>query len=242
MVGRDRVTLVNTVPSAMAELVRMNAVPASVRVVNLAGEALSRTLTNQVYKQASIERLFNLYGPSEDTTYSTYELLSRREDVEEAVSIGRPVTNSKVYVLDDNFGVVPVGVAGELYIGGDGLARGYLNRPELTAEKFVPSPFSSVGGERLYRTGDRVKWRTEGKLDFLGRFDHQVKVRGFRIELGEIEAALARHPGVQGAAVVVHDQGDERLLTGYFANNCRSTWCRHCWCSSKSCPSLQAAN
>jgi len=219
MEGRDRVTLVNTVPSAMTELVRMNALPASVRVVNLAGEALSRTLANQVYEQASIERLFNLYGPSEDTTYSTYELLSRREDVEETVSIGRPISNSKVYVLDDSFGVVPIGVTGELYIAGDGLARGYLNRPELTAEKFVPNPFSSVGGARLYRTGDRAKWHGEGKLDFLGRLDHQVKIRGFRIELGEIEAVLARHPGIQGAAVVVHDNGDEHRLTGYFVSD-----------------------
>jgi amino acid adenylation domain-containing protein len=213
MADREKVTLVNTVPSAMAELVRMKAVPASVRVVNLAGEALSRTLVNQLYEQETIERVFNLYGPSEDTTYSTYELL-RRDEPEAAVSIGRPLANSQVYVLDESYGVVPVGVAGELYIGGDGLARGYLNRPELTAEKFVPNPFSTVGGERLYRTGDRVKWRAEGKLDFLGRIDQQVKMRGFRIELGEIEARLQEHEGVREAIVVAREDtaGDKKLV------------------------------
>jgi amino acid adenylation domain-containing protein len=217
MVDRETVTLVNTVPSAMVELVRMKAVPASVRVVNLAGEALSRTLVKQVYEQRTIERVFNLYGPSEDTTYSTFEFLDREEQAE-AVSIGKPISNSKVYVLDESYEAVPVGVAGELYIGGEGLARGYVNRPEMTAEKFVPNPFSSVGGERLYRTGDRVKWCGGGNLEFLGRVDHQVKLRGYRIELGEIENALESHEQVQRAVVLMReDQPGAKQLVGYVA-------------------------
>jgi amino acid adenylation domain-containing protein len=207
-----QVTLINTVPSAIAELVRMNGIPDSVRTVNLAGEALKLSLVQEVYKQPTINHVFNLYGPSEDTTYSTFTLVERGQT--DAVTIGRPVANTQVYLLDAHLQRVPRGVAGELCLGGEGLARGYLNRPELTAEKFIPNPFSRAAGARLYRTGDLARYRPDGEIEYLGRVDHQVKLRGFRIELGEIEAALVKYAGVREAVVVVREDpaGDKRLI------------------------------
>jgi amino acid adenylation domain-containing protein len=207
------ITLVNTVPSAMAELVRMQAVPDSVRVVNLAGEALTRSLVEEVYGGCpSVERVNNLYGPSEDTTYSTWAQMERAGSG--AVVIGKPVSNTQAYVLDGQMQIAPVGVSGELYLGGEGLARGYWRRAEQTAERFVPHPYSRAGGERLYRTGDVVRYRADGNLEFLGRGDAQVKVRGFRIELGEIESALATHQSVREVVVIVREDvpGDKRLV------------------------------
>jgi amino acid adenylation domain-containing protein len=214
-VDRDRdVRLINTVPSAMAELVNLKAVPGPVRTVNLAGEALHNKLVQQLYEQGTIEQVFNLYGPSEDTTYSTFALMKR--GVSEEPTIGRPIVNTQVYLLDAWRQPVPVGAAGELHIGGDGLARGYLNRPEMTAEKFIPDPFGGGPGARLYRTGDLARYLPDGNLEFLGRIDHQVKVRGFRIELGEIEAALVAHPAVREAVVLARDDGaGERRLVAY---------------------------
>ena len=207
------VTLVNTVPTAIAQLARDRGIPASVRVVNLAGEALSSSLVQQVYaSQPSIERVFNLYGPTEDTTYSTWALMEKGSA--EPVTIGRPMPNGRAYVLDARMQPVPVGVAAELYLGGEGLARGYLNRPELTEQRFVPDPISGEPGERLYRTGDLCRWRQDGTLEYLGRIDSQVKIRGFRIELGEIESALGQHPSVREAVVVAREDspGDKRLV------------------------------
>ncbi|HEY0082166.1 MAG TPA: amino acid adenylation domain-containing protein, partial [Pyrinomonadaceae bacterium] len=196
LAARDEVTLVNTVPSAMAALVESGGVPRGVRAVNLAGEALQRELVERVYGQGGVERVMNLYGPTEDTTYSTGTLVERGGGM---VSIGRPIANTRAYVLDRQMRVVPVGVAGEIYLGGEGLARGYLGRPELTAERFVPHPFSTEPGGRLYRTGDVARYLSDGEIEYLGRIDQQVKVRGFRIELGEIEAALLQHAGVRQA-------------------------------------------
>ena len=213
MVRRAEVTLVNTVPSAMAELIRTNGVPENVRVVNLAGEALPRALIKQVYERTSVERLFNLYGPSEDTTYSTYVYLDRGQN-EIAVPIGVPITGTQAYVVDENFQLAPTGVVGELYLAGSGLARGYMRRPELTAERFAPCPFTSRPGERMYRTGDLVRWRPDGQLDYLGRADFQVKLRGYRIELGEIENHLEAHESVGRAVAMVREDhpGDKRLV------------------------------
>ena len=211
----DTVTLINTVPSAMAELLRMKAVPDSVRIVNLAGEPLSEELVKEIYAATRVEKVFNLYGPSEDTTYSTFTLVHSGEHV----TIGRPIANTCLYVLDRHLRPVPVGVAGELYIGGRGLSRGYWKRPELTAEKFVPDAFSSEVGKRLYRTGDKVRYLENGDVEFLGRVDHQVKLRGFRIELGEIEAVLRTHEQVREALVMVRDLESGKQLVAYVVPN-----------------------
>ena len=204
------VTLVNTVPSAIAELLRVdNGLPASVRTVNLAGEPLSNAVVQQLYQRETIRQVFDLYGPSEDTTYSTCAL---RTNVGPA-TIGRPISNTQIYILDRNLRPVPLGIPGELYIGGDGLARGYLKRPELTSEKFIPDPFSNRPGARLYQTGDLARYLPDGNLEFLGRLDHQVKVRGYRIECGEIETALKSHPAVRDTVVVAReDKGQKRLV------------------------------
>ncbi|HKV12552.1 MAG TPA: amino acid adenylation domain-containing protein, partial [Thermoanaerobaculia bacterium] len=194
------VRLVNTVPSAIAELVRMGAIPPSVLTVNLAGEPLKNALVQEIYGRGTIERVLNLYGPSEDTTYSTFTLAARGSGKEP--TIGRPIVGTRLYLLDPEGSPVPVGVPGGLYLGGAGLARGYFGRPDLTAERFVPDPFSGKAGDRLYFTGDLARYGPTGEIEFLGRLDHQVKVRGFRIELGEIESALAAHPAVREAVVI----------------------------------------
>ncbi|HEX7175267.1 MAG TPA: amino acid adenylation domain-containing protein [Pyrinomonadaceae bacterium] len=208
------VTLINLVPSALAELLRVDGIPESVRTVNLAGEPLALELVRQTYAKGHVERVFNLYGPSEDTTYSTGILLEK--DGCEPPPIGRPISNTQVYLLDRQMQPVPVGTPGVLYIGGDGLARGYLNGSQLTAEKFVPHPFSTEPGRRLYNTGDLARYLPDGNLEFLGRIDQQVKVRGFRIELGEVEAVLKQHPAVESAVVLAIDGGPgEKRLVAY---------------------------
>jgi non-ribosomal peptide synthetase component F len=205
------VRLINTVPSAMAELVRLGALPSSVRVVSLAGEPLKRTLADALYARG-VEQVYNLYGPSEDTTYSTGSRVAPGEA--KSPAIGRPLPGTQGYVVDPELGPLPLGASGELLLGGAGLTRGYLGRPELTAERFIPDPWSGDPGGRLYRTGDRVRYRTDGELEFLGRLDHQVKVRGFRIELGEIETALLDRPRVRDAVVIAREDtpGDRRLV------------------------------
>src|SRR6266545_1916059 len=199
------ISLINTVPSAMAELVRSRRVPASVRVVNLAGEPLPGSLVEEIYRTTSVERVYNLYGPSEDTTYSTEALISR-DDRKIAPPIGDPLPGTRAWLLDREGTPVPFGKVGELYLSGEGLARGYLGRPELTADRFLPDPFSGDPGARMYRTGDLARLLSDGQLYYLGRADQQVKIRGFRVELGEVEDALARHPAVREAAVAAHGE------------------------------------
>ena len=208
--NKCNVTLVNTVPSAIAELVRTDGIPASVPVINLAGEALKKELVQKIYQQETVHHVFNLYGPSEDTTYSTFALLEKGNP--DSPSIGRPIANTQIYILDRHLQPTPIGVQGELHIGGKGLARGYLNRPELTAKKFIKNPFSEERGSRLYKTGDLARYLPDGNIEYLGRIDNQVKIRGFRIELGEIEAVLGQH--VQENAVIVHETSatDKRLV------------------------------
>jgi amino acid adenylation domain-containing protein/non-ribosomal peptide synthase protein (TIGR01720 family) len=188
------------VPTAAAELVRTGGIPRSVRTLNLGGEALPADVAKELYELEHVETVRNLYGPTEDTTYSTYSVVERGAD---RVLIGRPLAGTRAYVLDAELRPSPTGVAGELYLAGAGLARGYLDRPELTAERFVPDPFADEPGERMYRVFDRARWTADGQLEYLGRADFQVKLRGFRIELGEIESALRAHPAVRDAAAMV---------------------------------------
>ncbi|HIK04902.1 MAG TPA: amino acid adenylation domain-containing protein [Trichormus sp. M33_DOE_039] len=209
----SQVTLINTVPSAISALLRMNGIPASVNTVNLAGEPLQNALVQQLYQLDHIQQVFNLYGPTEDTTYSTVALIEK--GATQIPSIGKPIDNTEIYLLDSLMNPVPDGSEGEIYIAGAGLARGYLNSPELTKEKFVANPFSNQSGSRLYKTGDLAVYLPDGNLKFLGRIDHQVKIRGFRIELGEIEARLNEHPAVRQAIVVAREDvlGNQRLIT-----------------------------
>ncbi len=211
----DEVTLLNTVPSAANELVRLGAIPPSVRWVCLAGEPLRRGLADRLYGLGTVDSLLNLYGPSEDTTYSTWVQVPASEAGEP--TLGRPLAGTTAWVIDALGGRAPVGTPGELLLGGRGQARGYLGRPGLSAERFVPDALSGAAGARLYRTGDRVRRRGDGELELLGRLDFQVKVRGFRIELGEVEAALLRLPGAREAVAVVREEGEDRRLVGYVA-------------------------
>ncbi|HMF55053.1 MAG TPA: amino acid adenylation domain-containing protein [Pyrinomonadaceae bacterium] len=188
----------------------------TVRQVLFGGEAVEPKWVKKVMDEGAPARLQHLYGPTESTTYATwYEVREVCEDGG-TVPIGRPVSNTQVYLLDSRLEPVAVGVAGELYIGGDGLARGYLRHPELTAERFIPHPFSQKAGSRLYRTGDLARYRPNGDIEFLGRIDYQVKVRGFRIEPGEIEAVLSAHEMVGAVAVLAReDKPGERRLVAY---------------------------
>ena len=184
-----------------------------VRELIAGGDVLSASHVRKVTKTLRNCRLINGYGPTENTTFTCCQTLTSF-DTGRSVPIGRPISNTQVYVLSDEMEPVPVGVPGELFIGGDGLARGYLHDPSSTAEKFLPNPFATTPGERLYRTGDLVKWRRDGSLEFLGRLDQQVKVRGYRVELGEIEFALAQHGDVRECVVTTEasPSGDKRLI------------------------------
>ena len=173
------------------------------------GETMSQELAEQLIPRAA--SVWNLYGPTETTVWSSlHEVTSSIGHI----PIGRPISNTQMYVLDRNMQSVPVGVIGELYIGGDGLARGYRNRPELTAERFIPNPFDSQPGARLYKTGDMARHRADGSIECLWRMDNQVKIRGFRIELGEIESVLRQNPAVRDVCVIVREDrpGDPRLV------------------------------
>jgi amino acid adenylation domain-containing protein len=231
----SEVRIATMVPAAAAELARAGSIPSSVRVVGLGGEPVPSALAARLYEPGTVERVLNLYGPSEDTTYSTVARVPPRG--ERAPSIGRPVTGARVYVVDRHGALVPPGVPGELRMAGAGLARGYLGRPALTAERFVPDPFG-VSGSRAYRTGDLVRFRPDGELEFLGRLDHQVKIRGFRIELGEIEEVLAGHPAVRECAVIVWEERREdvpglRLLVAYVSGGTVADGDLRAWLGAK---------
>ena len=216
---KHAVSLMCAVPSVMGALLdQQQALLPSVRTINLGGEPLKKTLIEKVFKQSHATRVCNLYGPTETTTYSTWISFGRDEQIVE--SVGRPVANTQIYLLDKNKNPVPLGAVGELYIGGAGVARGYLNRPELTEERFLTNPFSTDPKARMYKTGDLGRFREDGTIDYLGRNDFQVKIRGFRVELEEIEAALARCAGVREAVVLAREDhsGDKRLVAYITAN------------------------
>jgi amino acid adenylation domain-containing protein len=202
----EQVTVATLPPTVLANL--PDAELPELNTLTVAGEACSAEV---VARWGEGRRFFNLYGPTEATVWTTW---AECEAGAGRPTIGRPVSNTQVYVLDTGMRPAPLGVSGELYIGGVSLARGYLNRPELTAEKFIPNPFGSEAGARLYRTGDVVRWLANGQLDFVGRVDGQVKVRGFRIECGEVEAALEEHDTVRESVVIARedDPGDKRLV------------------------------
>ncbi|MGM0887833.1 MAG: non-ribosomal peptide synthase/polyketide synthase [Bacillota bacterium] len=191
--------------------------------VLVGGEAIMPSLWEQLVEEDHIH-FYNVYGPTECTVDATCYRIKKDS---KRVTIGRPLPNVQAYVLDGNRLPVPVGVTGELYIGGAGLARGYLNRPELTSERFIPHPFNE--GERLYRTGDLVRYLADGHLDYLGRIDNQVKIRGFRIELGEIEANLESHPSVKEAVVLIREDqtGDQRLVAYVVGEGSMLEWREH---------------
>src|SRR6185437_8590774 len=219
MGGNRRYTLVKVTPSHLKLLndaIAPEANQAPMLTLMIGGEALIPSDVLFWQRRFSEVRLINHYGPTETTVgCCTFEISATVG--ESSIPIGRPIWNTQIYILDRYGEPVPVGVAGEMYIGGAGVARGYLNRPELTAEKFLDDPFSSKPGARMYRTGDLGRWLGDGNIEFLGRNDFQVKIRGFRIELGEIEARLAEHPGVGEAVVIAREDtpGDKRLVAYY---------------------------
>ncbi|SEC47016.1 non-ribosomal peptide synthase domain TIGR01720/amino acid adenylation domain-containing protein [Amycolatopsis tolypomycina] len=204
------VGLVSGVPSAFAQLLAQGAVTVRPSTVVLAGEALTRHALHDIRKALPDSRIANIYGPTESTVYAT----AWYHDTDRTPPIGRPIAGVRAYVLDRGMRPVPVGVPGELHLGGAGVARGYLNRPGLTASRFVADP-AGAPGDRMYRTGDVVRWTARGELEYLGRADDQVKIRGFRIEPGEVEAALRKHPDVTEAVVVARTDGGHQRLVAY---------------------------
>ena len=214
LIQTQQITTMHFVPSMLRAFLAESGIErcTSLKRVICSGEALSYDLQEQFFAHFNAE-LHNLYGPTEAAIDVT-AWQCQRENSDMVVPIGYPIANTQMYILNSALQPVPIGVAGELHIGGVGLARGYLNRPELTAEKFIADPFSTQPGARLFKTGDLARYREDGAIEFLGRIDHQVKIRGVRIELGEVEAALAQHPDVQEVVVVAREDtpGDARLV------------------------------
>ncbi|WJM95380.1 non-ribosomal peptide synthase/polyketide synthase [Pseudomonas defluvii] len=218
----EGVTVLNQTPSAFRQLIPLaqkNTAPLSLRYVIFGGEALELESLRPWFERYGDRqpRLINMYGITETTVHVTYREITERDLAHKGPSpIGRPLADLSLHVLDADLNPQPVGIAGELYVGGAGLARGYLNRPELTSERFIASPFDA--SQRLYRSGDLARRRVDGSLEYLGRIDQQVKIRGFRIELGEIEAQLQSHPQVNEAAVLVKEGAGGPRLVGYVAS------------------------
>ena len=214
LIKDEGITTLHFVPSMLQLFLEEKGIEScsSLRRVICSGEALPLELQRKFFSRVKAE-LHNLYGPTEAAVDVTYWKCDRSTELK-TVPIGRPIANTQILVLDSSLEPVPIGVPGELYIGGMNLGRGYLGRPELTAERFVPHPFAITPGERLYRTGDLARFLPDGNVDFLGRMDTQVKIRGFRIELGEIEEVLSQHPAVKSVVVLARedDPGEKRLV------------------------------
>ena len=213
----DRVRTCIMVPSAMQALLAAGRLPEGIRCLVFGGEVLKRSLVDRLHALEPGPRVVNVYGPTEDTVYSTATEVSAGV---ETITIGKPVSNSRSYILNDSMQPVPVGIPGELYLAGDQLARGYLHDEELTKERFIEvDPTGPIAEERLYKTGDLCRWREDGEIEFLGRVDQQVKIRGFRVELEEIESTLESMAGVDGAAAAVVDGGGgQKMLVVYLVS------------------------
>jgi amino acid adenylation domain-containing protein len=220
LLKRERVTLLymsvglfNQHAEALADAFRQ------LRYLMVGGDALDAGVIRQVLREGRPRHLLNVYGPTECTTFSTRYVIDRVEEGVTSIPIGQPISNAQIYILDSFRQPVPLGATGEIYIGGAGVADGYLNRPELTAERFLPDPFSNDAHARLYRTGDLGRWRADGAVEFLGRTDFQVKIRGYRIELGEIDARLMECEDVRDAVVIARADGSgEKQLVAYFVS------------------------
>ncbi|MDE1465685.1 non-ribosomal peptide synthetase, partial [Spartinivicinus poritis] len=213
LLTHHQINVMQATPATWQMLISHGWQPSATLKMICGGEALNSALKTALQPEDSIE-LWNVYGPTETTVWSSVQRLTAKQT---AITIGHPIANTQFYIVNSQMQPVPEGVTGELYIGGDGLARGYLNRPDLTAERFVPNPFSDDSNSRLYRTGDVARWLANGEIDYIGRIDHQVKIRGFRIELGEIEAALLSHKAVSEAVTcdVLNEEQTDRQLVSY---------------------------
>ena len=214
LIQQERITTMHFVPSMLQTFLEAHGVEEcrSLKKVFCSGEALPYEVQQRFFERLQAE-LHNLYGPTEAAVDVTY-WACKRDYGNRIVPIGRPIANTQIVILDGSSQPVPIGVAGELHIGGVNLARGYLHQPDLTAEKFVPNPFSELDTDRLYRTGDLARFLPDGNVEYLGRTDNQVKIRGYRIELGEIEAALEEQPEIKQAVVIAREDrpGDKRLV------------------------------
>lgn len=220
LMAEQHVTHVDFVPSMLQVFLDEEGLErcSGLKLVTCAGEALTVELRDRFYARTQA-RMYNLYGPTEASLAVTYKLCERT-DTERVIPIGRPMNNVRIYLLDQSLRPVPVGIPGELHIGGTAPGRGYLNRPDLTAAKFIPDPFSGSGGGRLYKTGDLARYQTDGAIQFLGRIDHQVKIRGMRLEPGEIEEVLGKHPDVKESVVLAREiLAGEKSLVAYVVGN-----------------------
>lgn len=216
LLEQHQATVMQATPVTWRLLLEAGWTPRNAFKVLVGGEPLPKDLADQLLARGV--ELWNLYGPTETTIWST---CARIADTANGITIGKPIANTTIRILDSQNNLCPIGVPGELCIGGDGVSLGYWNRPELTAARFIADPFGASSGAKLYRTGDRARWRSDGTLEHFGRLDFQIKLRGFRIEPGEIEAALARHPAVREAAVIAREDspGDQRLVAYLAAEN-----------------------
>jgi amino acid adenylation domain-containing protein len=220
LICEHQVTAIDVVPAMLKALIDYGVEDCtSLRRITCGGESLPPELKQRVYERLPGVELANLYGPTEATITATYYRCGQ-EQPRRSVPIGKPIANTQVYILDEWLDPVPVGVTGEIHIGGEAVAWGYLNRPELTAEKFMPDPFNKKSGARLYRTGDLARYLDDGSVEYIGRADRQVKLRGFRVELGELESSLKKHAAVKQAAVVfLEDDTGQKRLVAYVALN-----------------------
>lgn len=216
---KNKVSLINTVPSAAVELVEANAIPQEVQSIILAGEVLRRDLVNKIYHLQHIQSVYNCYAPSETTTYSTIELVDANNTSEEP-NIGCPILNTSIFIFDEKMNLVPPGIKGELYISGEGLTEGYHDRTNLTQERFVTIyPFGKAEPIRAYKTGDFGEWSFDGRIKLSGRADNQIKLRGYRIEIGEIEAKVVKYPQISSACILKKTDSGHDYLVAYIQTN-----------------------